>query len=278
MRCAGVFILFVFLVRSVAIAGDAPCSPAPSASPGQSAPADVTEEDDPTTTLRTLSFQTTYTGATYGPGNNIVTQIIPRLATVYIGKSILRLSPPRLQTVNGIDSGYSDTQFFYLFKRRSRVHRAFVGVSGNIPTASSPLFGTGKWAIGPSAAYLFEFQPGRSIFGILIQSAFSFAGAANRPTQSIITVLPIATYQLGHGWYLKWPEGTWVFDLVRGASLIPVGLGIGRATSFEGMPLLLAISDETSFLRANVVNAPKNTIRFTLTFLLQQSTSGRRVR
>lgn len=268
---AGVFVVLLFWVPSAAIAGNVPASPAPDASPAIFAPADDTEENDPTSTVRTVSFQTAYIGATYGPGNNIATQIIPRFATVLIGKSILRFSPPRLQTINGIDTGYSDMQFFYLFKTRTRVRHAFLGVSGNIPTASSPLFGVGKWTIGPAAAYLFTLQPGRNIIGVLIQSSFSFAGAANRSNQSAVTVLPFATYSLGQGWYLKWPEGPWVFDFARRAGLIPVGLGIGRTTYVDGMPLLVAISDETSFLHANVINAPKNTVRFTLTLVLQQS-------
>jgi hypothetical protein len=229
---------------------------------------DLTVDVDPTTTVKTLTVQTTFTGATYGPGNYTVTQIITRLAAFRIGKSLVRLSLPRVQTINGQDSGFSDTQLFYLFQGRTRSGAAFAGVSAQFPTATSPLFGTGKWLIGPAAAYVFVYKPRRQLAGVLLQSAFTVAGASNRQNQSVITFLPFGLFAIGNGWYVKVAEAPWVFDLQRGSSIVPFGAGVGHLTRIGGQPVLIAISDEATIVHANAVNAPKNTIRLTFTTLL----------
>lgn len=230
---------------------------------------DVTVDVDPTSTVKTLSLQTTFTGATYGPGNYTLTQVFTRLTAFRIGKSLIRLSLPRLQTINKLDSGFSDMQLFYLFQGRTRAGAAFAGVSAQFPTATSPLFGTGKWLIGPAAAYVFAYKPQRELAGVLLQSAFTVAGASNRRNQSIITFLPFGIFSIGRGWYVKLAEAPWVFDLQRGSSIVPLGAGIGHLTSIGGAPVLIGISDEATLVHANAVNAPKNTIRLTFTMRLR---------
>jgi len=268
-RVCALVLTFLCFANGVAIADIAPSSsPSPSVAQQSGSGPDVTDEDDPTSRVRTVTLQGTFSGASYGPGNYSASQVIPRLATLYVGKALLRLSLPRLQTINGVASGLSDTQLFYLFQHQERSGAAFVGVFAQFPTATNPLFGTGKWLIGPAAAYVFAYKPRAVIAGILLQSGFSFAGAANRPNQSAITVLPFGSLRLQHGWYLKLPEAPWIFDLQRGASIIPLGVGFGKVTTWNTYPMLVALSDEVTVLRANVVNAPKNTVRLTFTVLL----------
>ncbi len=157
MRCAGFLVALFFLACGSAIACDAPsASPAPSPTPQADGAADVTVESDPTTRTKTINLQAAYTGSTYGPGNFEITQIIPRVAAFYVGKSVLRLSLPRVETINGHDSGFSDTALFYLFQRRIRPGAGFVGLSAQFPTADSPSFGTGKWMIGPAGRIRFH--------------------------------------------------------------------------------------------------------------------------
>ena len=230
-------------------------------------PTDVTAEGDPTSATKSFTLQYTYTGSTYGPGSAAGTQLIPRLAFFSLGKSLVRLSLPRIQTIGGTVSGMGDMQLFYLFQRPAQAGSKFLGVFAQFPTASNPLFGTGKWLLGPAGAYVFAFRPQREILGILVQTGFSFAGAANRRNQSIATVLPFYSEVLGGGWYLKLPEAPWVFDLQKGASLIPLGLGVGRIARLEDNPVLISVSDETTVVHANAPNAPKNTARLTFTFL-----------
>ncbi|HTJ26500.1 MAG TPA: hypothetical protein VMA36_10065 [Candidatus Limnocylindria bacterium] len=267
-RLVPVSLALIALAVSPARADSVPApSPAPSASPQSSVSADVTVENDPATRVRTLTVQGTYTGATYGPGNARGSQVITRLASFYVGKSLLRLSLPRIQTINGVSSGISDMQAFYLVQHPARSGATFAGVFMQLPTASKPQFGTGKWLVGPAAAYFFAFKPRRLIAGVLLQTAFSVAGPSSRPNQSAITFLPFGSLDLGHGWYLKLPESPWVFDLQQGRSLIALGLGIGRTTRIGRDPVLVAVSDETTVLRSNTPNAQKNTVRLTFTVI-----------
>lgn len=254
MRLAAAVLALALLTRSPAIAGD---------------DSDITVDVDPTSTVKTLTLQTTFTGATYGPGNYTATQVITRLAAFRIGKSLVRLSLPRLQTINGLDSGFGDTQLFYLFQGRTRSGALFAGVSAQFPTATSPIFGTGKWLAGPAAAYFFAFTPKRTMAGVLLQSAFTVAGASNRRNQSLITFLPFGLFAVGNGWYVKLADAPWVFDLQRGASVIPLGAGLGHVAPIGGQPVLIAITDETTAVHANSINAPKNTIRLSFTMLLR---------
>ena len=244
--------------------------PHPSASPqaGQT-DSDATAENDPVnSTVRSRTLQATYTGTTYGPGNYQLEQFIPRLAMLRLGKSLLRLSLPRVQTINGFESGWGDMQMFYLFAGREEANRAYVGLSLQVPAASSPTLGTGKWLIGPAGAYIFSYLPRERIEGILVQTAFTVAGDGNRRTQSAVTVLPFATRFIGKGWYLKWPEAPWLFDLRKGGGgFIPLGLGFGKMFTAGDQAVLISISDEAALLHANFINAPKNTLRLTFTVL-----------
>jgi hypothetical protein len=242
-------------------------SPSPSAAPTPTDAVDVSADSDPLSTVRTITLQSTYSGASYGPGNYAASQIIPRFAMLAIGKSLVRISLPRVQTINGLASGISDMQAFYLFRRPTVSGAVFVGVSAQFPTANNPIFGTGKWLVGPAGAYVIKFDARAEIIGLLVQSAFSVAGPSSRSNQSVITVLPFATVKIPNGWYVKWPEAPWIFDLQHGSNLIPLGLGIGRVASIGAAPLLISVSDETSVLRANVINAPKNTVRLTFTVI-----------
>lgn len=274
MRCAVALLALLILGSGQAAADDGnQAAPAPTATPHEAESHDVTLEADPTTTVKSISVDGTYTGATYGPGNFQLSQVIPRIAVFRIGKSLLRLSLPRLQTINGLDSGFSDTQFFYLFPRPVRSGLGFIGVFAQFPTATSRYFGTGKWLLGPAAAYVVTFTPKRRIAGILLQSAFSVAGPASRATQSAVTILPFGAFAIGHGWFLKLAEAPWAFDLQRGITIIPIGFGIGRAGVFNNDSLTIAASDEFTLVHANAVNAPKNTLRVTFTVRVAGSTS-----
>ncbi len=272
MRIAVFLLALLFLEAARALAAGTP-SPMPSASPQPDI--DVTAENDPTTRIKTYSFQAAYTGASYGPGSHQLSQIIPRVAVFDIGKSLLRISLPRAQTINGVASGISDMTVFYLFQRPVHPGAAFVGIFAHLPTASSRFFGTGKWLAGPAAAYLGVYRPPKEILGVLVQTGFSVAGTSSRSAQSAITVLPIGALALARGWSLKLPEAPWVFDLQHGASLIPLGLGIGYAFRLGGGDaILISISDDTSVVHANVVNAPKNTVRLTFSVLESSSPGG----
>jgi hypothetical protein len=266
-RLVPVSLALIALGATTARAGEVSApSPTPTPSdPSSFVPADVTRENDPR--VQTVNVQGAYTGATYGPGDG-GSQVLTRVAPFYIGRSVLRITLPRVQTINGVASGITDMQAFYVWGHRLGAGATFVGMSAQIPTASKPQFGTGKWLVGPTAVYIFGYKPLRSVTGMLLQTGFSVAGPSHRASQSVVTFQPFCAIDLGRGWYVRSPESPWVFDLQRGRSLIPLGLGIGRKTRIGPDPALVAITDETTVVRANTPNAPKNTVRLMFTLII----------
>lgn len=252
------------ITTALARAGDAP---SPSPSPPTT---DVDDDESLITPVRTYTIQGTYTPAVYGPSHTRVSQVIQRLAAFYVGKYLLRVTLPRFQTVNGIDSGYGDMQMFYLLNTNVERNRSYVGLFAQLPTGAPKLFSTQKWLLGPALAHIFEFKRGVRTVGFLLQTAFSVAGPRSAPNQAAISLLPFATVSLKHGWFLKTPESPWLFDLQRGQTLIALGAGVGNIVKIGETPCLISITDEGTVIHANVQNGPKNTVRFTMTFLLTQ--------
>ena len=261
-------LLFTFaLAGSIARADNTTTpSPSPTSTPAQSP--DVTEDESLVSPIRSYTIQGTYTGATYGPGSAIGSQVIQRLAAFYVGKSLMRITLPRLQTVNGLDSGYGDTQIFYLIERGGLRRGVYVGVFAQFPTGSPALFSMKKWLLGPAMAYIFAYKPRTRVIGALLQTAFSVAGPRSAPAQSAVSFLPFVTLNLKGGWFIKTPESPWLFDLQRGQTLIALGGGFGKAVRIGAMPSLISITDEANVVHANVINAPKNIVRLTFTFLI----------
>jgi hypothetical protein len=267
-RLVPIPLALIALAGSPARADGVP-DPAPTPTQSPSSPAfeyaDVTKENDPR--VRAYTVQGAYTGATYGPGDAHSSQIIARVASFRIGHSFLRLFLPRVQTINGLAGGITDMQALYLFTRPVRAGIAFLGVTAQLPTASNPRFGTGKWLVGPAAVYFFAYKRRRAVAGFLLQTATSVAGPSRQPNQTVMTFLPLGVANLGRGWFVKWPESPWIFDLQRGRSLITLGLGIGRQARIGPEPILISISDEITVVHANTPNAPKNTVRLTFTVI-----------
>ena len=261
--------LFTFAIAMPFARADEPAPPFPSPVPA-STPIDDSDDESLVSPVRTYTIQGTYTPSVYGPSHARVSQIIQRLAVFYVGRYLVRVTLPRIQTINGIDGGYGDMQLFYLLNTSLQRGRSYAGIFLQIPTGSPELFSSQKWLAGPAVAHIFEFKKNVRTVGLLLQTAFSIAGPRSAPNQAAISMLPFATITLKNGWFLKTPESPWLFDLQRGQTLIALGAGFGRPVRIVEIPCLLSITDEGTVVHANVINAPKNTVRLTMTFLLTQ--------
>lgn len=262
-------LLFALTVAAPAArADDTPAaSPSPSAT---STPDDVTADVSLISPVRTYTIQGTYTGASYGPAYSRASQIIQRLAVFYVGKYLMRVTLPRFQTLNSVDSGYGDMQFFYLLDTNVASGRNYVGVFASLPTGTPDIFSFKKWLFGPALAHIFVLKPRRQVTGVLLQTAFSVAGPRAAPAQSTISLLPFTSIYLRNNWFIKTPESPWLFDLARGQTLIALGGGFGKSLKLGEMPCLISITDEATVIHANVPNAPKNILRLTFTFIVVQ--------
>ncbi|HET9029724.1 MAG TPA: hypothetical protein VFN49_06060 [Candidatus Aquilonibacter sp.] len=241
-------------------------TPSPSPSPTTSS-VDSSADLTLISPIRTYSIAGAYTAATYGRRNLRGAVVIPRIASFHVGHYLMRVTLPRIQTINGIDSAYGDLQLFYLLGNRLNSGRFYAGLFAQLPTGTGPVT-TQKWLLGPAVAYIASFKPQARTVGVLLQSAFSVAGPRSAANQSAISFLPFANIQLRHGWFIKTPESPWLFDLQTGSTLVPVGIGFGRRGKLDAVPYLVALTDEVALIHANAPNAPKNIVRVTITFVL----------
>jgi hypothetical protein len=237
-------------------------TPAPlgTPSPIEQESADV----DPTSPTEAWTFIGAYSGSTYGPGNLRLLQIIPREEILRIGSSLLRATLPPIRTINGVDSGFGDAQLFYLFAQHVSQGRLGIGFDLSVPTASSTSLGSGKWSVGPSLGYVKLNRKARVIGGALIQTFFSVAGPSWRRPQSLAAIQPVVVAQLGSGWSVRSADSTWTFDMQRGASIMPLSLGVGKLVHIGKQTFSFILSDEATVVHANAPNAPKNTVRFNI--------------
>jgi hypothetical protein len=235
-------------------------TPAPHGTPStiEQESADV----DPTSPTEAWTFIGAYTGSTYGPGDLRLLQIIPREEILRIGTSLLRATLPPIRTIQGVDSGFGDAQVFYLFAHHISQGRLGIGFDLSVPTASDALLGSGKWSIGPSVGFVKLNRKARFVGGALLQTFFSVAGPSWRRAQSLVAFQPILVTQLGSGWSLRSADSTWTFDMERGASIMPLSLGISKLAHVGKQTLNFILSDEATVVHANAPNAPKNTLRF----------------
>ena len=223
---------------------------------------------DPTTPTRDLTLVSAYTGSSYAPGDLRLWQFVPREEVLRLGKSLLRASLPRWESIEGGPSGWGDAQAFYLFAKSHKNSRFGVGASMWFPTASNPKLGTGKWSIGPSFGYAVLDFKSRMFTGFLTQSFFSFAGSSSRRPQSLVLFQPILIKQLGSGWSFRSVDANWTFDLERGSTVIPVSVGFGKLVSLGQRKFNFALADEVTIVHANAPLAPKNTLKLTISVII----------
>ncbi len=99
------------------------------------------------------------------------------------------------------------------------------GVAIDLPTATDPLLGTGKWTAGPSVLGLK--QTPKWTFGLLLRQAWSYAGNSNRSDVSYAFVNPWIDYTFESGFGLK-IESESTFDWTDGDHIVPLRSGASQ--------------------------------------------------
>lgn len=262
----------VIVTAGAAMADSAqpPASPAPAPTATPLAAIPGSEGVDPTTPTRDWTLLTVYTGSSYAPGDLRLWQYIPREEVLRVGKSLLRATLPSWTSVVGGPSGWGDSQAFYLFATHTAHGGYGPGVSMWFPTAGSPKLGTGKWSVGPSFGYVNADVRSKLFVGFLTQSFFSFAGPSWRKNQSLILFQPLFVKGLGKGWSIRSVDANWTFDLERGSTVLPLSLGVGKQVYFGSQKVNLALADIVAIVRANAPAVPKNSLKFTISFVINK--------
>lgn len=103
-----------------------------------------------------------------------------------------------------------------------------VGPIVQLPTATDPALGTGKWSAGPTAVLVHVAGPW--VNGILVSHLWSFAGSRGRQDVSLTQMELQVAYTHASGWYVQ-TNPTISYDWrapSQQAWTIPVGLDVGR--------------------------------------------------
>ncbi|NKJ45112.1 MULTISPECIES: hypothetical protein [unclassified Novosphingobium] len=122
------------------------------------------------------------------------------------------------------------------------------------PTASSQRFGNGKWQVGASGAVVAPQSWG--LLGGLAIYQHSVAGDNDRSDVRLLTVQPIAFYNLPKGFYLR-SSGIWNFDLKTGNHYVPVGAGVGKIWAITKKVRLNTFAEPQYSVIQKGIGAPK---------------------
>jgi hypothetical protein len=137
-----------------------------------------------------------------------------------------------------------------------------------IPTGGDNDFvGSGKWSIGPGAAYI-NMQTPHWQWGLFGYSAFSFASQnTDRGHVSSVSVQPLLIRHFDKGWYAGLPDIPQTYNFDTKEWTFALGPRVGKVTKFGKQPVNLFgqitynSNDDTDEI------APEWTYKFNVTFL-----------
>jgi hypothetical protein len=266
-------------------AEDAPAAPVPADSnrkeseptPEERSARLAKEFGDPLTTLPQVSLQEIYTPDNYGTAadaNRLVLRpIIPRLPKYSLLPFVQLIRPTfSLVTVPTGPGGNTRTEFgdiqlfdFAVLPWPKPETGLYIGVGPtvNFPTATYRTAGVGAWQIGPALGIIYKGIPGL-LLGCLVQNPFSVEyTTANHPSSSTLLFQPIVVAYLGHGFYVKSADSTWVEAWDKhGTKTLPVSFGVGYVWIRPGAPPInVSINSEWMAWREDTPVAPKASVR-----------------
>ena len=144
--------------------------------------------------------------------------------------SIYRLEAPvASQTMPNSDmdaTGLTDFVLIDVIAFKTKIGLVGVGPSLSVPTASSPMLGTGKWSAGLAGTFITKLAGLR--VGILAQQFVSFAGDSERADQNYMVFQPFVTKVFKKGYFIN-ASPIMKFDWEQDAYNIPLGINAGKA-------------------------------------------------
>jgi hypothetical protein len=162
--------------------------------------------------------------------------------------------------------GLADLQTsFFLTPAKATTWIWGVGPIFQLPTASSPELGTGRWSAGPTAALIYSEGPWFG--GILAYQLMSFAGNRDRGSVNQTYLEPEISYNFESGWYVQCdPPMTydWTADSAK-AWTIPMGADVGRVFNVGSQDFSLQVGTYGLLKRPD--GAPQWIVRLNLTLL-----------
>lgn len=136
---------------------------------------------------------------------------------------------PTLEAADGIGDLLSGFWFSKRNNHHSKHHFA-PGFALQLPSASDPSLGSGKWAIGPSFDY--EYENKNMMAGAIFIQLWSFAGDEDRKEVNMMLIKPFLFYNFAKKWDLMYvPYGVSIYwNKEQGQRVyFPLGGGIRRS-------------------------------------------------
>ena len=110
------------------------------------------------------------------------------------------------------------------------------GPAAQLPTATSPMFGTDKWSLGPTGALVYVDGPW--VNGVLVSHLWSMAGSTRSSDVSLTQVEVQISYTLANAWYVQTaPALSYDWQAPSERWVIPLGFEFGRAVTLANQPL-----------------------------------------
>lgn len=242
---------------TAARAGDAPAGTAgePHRAPGSEVPGpphDLTElakkSQNPVSDLISVPFQNNFNfgmGPDYGTGFNLNVQpVVPWTLTPdwnFITRPIIPVYD--IPIGEGLYKGGLGDITLETFLTPSKNRRFIWGLGpmAVFPSATDPLFGSGKWCLGPAAVGVF--MEGPWVAGALITQAWSVGGKSGRADTAPFGIQPFVNYNFGKGWAIGTsPEITADWEKNRRDSwTVPLGGSVSRTFVLGKQPMSLAL-------------------------------------
>lgn len=228
----------------------------------------IKQANAPISNLLQIRLQDSYAPAFQGAdgqGNTFsIAAVLPiRRLNVFPTPQIALLTIPAAVTVPGGLTGFGDMRLLDLVVLAQRSDFVVgLGPSFIFPSASERFTGQGKWQLGPAVGV--AYTPKDLLLGVLAQNPISFAGDASRAATHALFLQPFASYQLGHGWFVR-TEPQMIFDWETHKQLLPVDLGVGRV--FKIGPQWVNCFIEPAWNVATDGPAPRYAITFGVSLL-----------
>jgi len=141
------------------------------------------------------------------------------------------------------------------------------GPTFQLPTATAPTLGQGKWGAGPSIVLLT--QPKHWTIGFLSNNIWSFAGNEQRRKVNQFLIQYFVTYNMEHGWFVTSSPiitANWVAPS-HNEWLVPFGAGFGRISRVGSQPVVWQINSYYNAIHPRDLPYPKWQVRLQVALL-----------
>jgi len=208
-------------------------------------------------------------------GNTFTTSFQPIVATDFNKFSIVHRGVfgtsyiPSAVGETGSTTGFTDLNYsFFLAPKNNSKIKWGIGPSVDLPTATDPLLGSGKWSAG--AGIVMVYQNKNWTFDMVLRQTHSFAGDKDRADVNRFVGQTLVAYGLGKGWMVNtFPTITANWNADKGQKwTVPVGGGVSKLVFLGKVPTQFGVQYYNNVVRPDYVG--KSEIRFVTTFVFSK--------